>query len=50
MEQQTPCLIVAMPTNDALNYTKDTEIEKIVTAATKQGVTGAVSLNTRTER
>lgn len=36
-------LVVAMSTNDALNYTKDTEIEKIVNAAKDQGVTGAVS-------
>ncbi len=43
-------LVVAMSTNDALNYTKDTEIEKIVTAATNQGVTDAVSTEYQNEK
>lgn len=41
--QQNSMLVVAMSSNDALNYTKDTEIEKIIAAAEAQGVTTAVS-------
>ena len=41
--QQNSMLVVAMSSHDALNYTKDTQIEKIIAAAQEQGVTTAVS-------